>query len=252
MTKADNTGIYKFRQKTLKTLCFNIDDINEREKLNLLTAAIKADSPPDVVCLTEVSESTFKYLSTGTDALKDYVFFQVFISEENETGSVILCNKDTVSISEQESPYYFDYPKGTGRIMGTGIVHHTSGLTFNILTADIDHKQEDIRDIQISTLTKVISNIDKDSSYILMGDLGASCEGLSTLKDTWTSVGCPARLASTIIDLNERRTRILYGSGGPQRTGSLNIKALSYVGTKHQICSNYGVEAIFNLSKRGG
>ena len=232
----------KSKVKTLKTLCINIEDTG-RDKLNLLIDTVKTDNMPDIVCLTEVTESAFKYLSTGLD---NYIFFQVFISEENESGSVILCNKNTVSISDKEPPYYFDYPKGKGRIMGTGIVHHATGLTFNILTADMDQQREDIRDIQFSTLSKVLKNIDKDS-YIIMGDLGAAGEG--TLTDAWTKVGCPARLASTTVDISSRLTRILYSVG--QRTGVLTVKALSLVGTKHPIGSHYGVEAIFNISKRG-
>ena len=246
----------------LKTLCINIEDLSARDKLNVLISTIKNDvSGPDVVCLTEVSESAFKYLSASLD---DYVFFQVFISEEEETGSVILCNKKTVAISESEPPYYFDYDQGKGRIMGTGIVHQTTGLTFNVLTADIEHSNDDVRERQFSTLAKVIKNMD---NYVIMGDLGKAGEGV--LKDAWITVGCPTRLASTTVNMQERLTRILYApisnstnsnsnsnatsnstSTSNARKGGLNLKSLSLVGTKHQIGTHYGLEAVFQIVKK--
>ncbi len=236
----------------LKTLCINIEDLSARDKLNVLISTIKNDSAgPDVVCLTDVSETAFKYLSSSLD---DYVFFQVFISEEEDNGSVILCNKKTVAISENEPPYYFDYDKGKGRIMGTGIVHLTTGLIFNVLTADIDHATDDVREHQFATLSKVIKKMD---NYVIMGDLGDAGEGV--LKDAWTTVGCPTRLYSTSVNLQERLTRILYtpasnlpstSTAGAQRKGLLNLKSLSLVGTKHQIGTHYGVEAVFQIVKK--
>ena len=245
----------------LKTLCINIEDLSARDKLNVLISTIKNEvSGPDVVCLTEVSESAFKYLSASLD---DYVFFQVFISEEEETGSVILCNKKTVAISETEPPYYFDYNQGKGRIMGTGIVHQTTGLTFNILTADIDHATDDVRERQFATLAKVIKSMD---NYVIMGDLGKAGEGV--LKDAWITVGCPTRLSSTTVNIQERLTRILYAPNLTNnsnsnssnssnssnltnaRKGCLNLKSLSLVGTKHQIGTHYGLEGVFQIVKK--
>ena len=236
----------------LKTLCINIEDLSARDKLNVLISTIKNEvSCPDVVCLTEVSESAFKYLSASLD---DYVFFQVFISEEEETGSVILCNKKTVAISETEPPYYFDYDQGKGRIMGTGIVHQTTGLTFNVLTADIEHATDDVRERQFATLAKVIKSMD---NYVIMGDLGKAGEGV--LKDAWITVGCPTRLGSTTVNIQERLTRILYApttnsnstsNSSSVRKGGLNLKSLSLVGTKHQIGTHYGLEGVFQIVKK--
>jgi hypothetical protein len=215
----------------LKILTFNIDGAISREKLNTIINCARSADQPDVLCLLNVKEQGFNYLSTE---LSNYVSFQVFISEGDEAGTVIMCNKKTVSISEQDQPYYFDYPRTPGRIIGTGIVHARSGLTFNVLTADVSPRNSRV---QTETLFKVLDGID---NYILMGDLACIAPDLETrMKDTWTKMGCPNKIRCTNGD--DRLTRIYYNSR------ILLPKAMSLVGTKIKLGDHYGLEATFKV-----
>ena len=105
----------------LRTVSYNIDGPNmTKDKLSLLLYTIDTQKP-DILCLTNVTETAFNLIHEKVSGR--YIAFQVFIEEGESIGTVILCNKDTTAISDEEQPYYFDYPRGEGRIIGTGVVH---------------------------------------------------------------------------------------------------------------------------------
>ena len=221
----------------LRAVTFNIDGAIAREKLNIIINYARGngqqDVQPDILCLLNVKEQGFNYLSAE---LTNYVSFQVFISEGDEMGTVIMCNKKTIAISTEEQPYYFDYPRGPGRIIGTGIVHLKSSLTFNVLTADVSARNSRV---QVETLFKVLDGIE---NYILMGDLECISLDLETkMKDTWTKMGCPNKVKFTATDSNSRLARIYYNSR------VLLPKALSLIGTKNRVGEHYGLEGTFRV-----
>jgi exonuclease III len=220
----------------LRTVSYNIDGPNmTKDKLSLLLYTIDTQKP-DILCLTNVTEQAFNQIHEKLSS--GYIAFQVFIEEGESIGTVILCNKGTTVISDEEQPYYFDYPRGGGRIIGTGVVHLNSKLTFNVLTADIDQERESVRSVQLETLTKVLTDV---SDYIIMGDVG-ELEG--AFRDVWTKMGCPTKINSE----EERLTRTYYDSR------VLVPKSMSLIGTKtikgSQASSHLGLETIFTINKK--
>ncbi len=202
-------------------------DIKGKSKIS--AQSIVADDLPDIICLVNSSVEHFEYIQ---DALEDrYVVFQVFVEEDDETGTIILCNKNTTSISDDETPYYFDYPaKCKGRIIGTGVVHLHSKITFNILTAELDHENVSVRNTQLDTLSKVVKDM-KD--YIITGDLGDIEIGQT--KDAWVKMGCPVRCRSDVM-------RTYYDSR------VLIPKSMSLIGTKTK-SNDEGLETVFLVNK---
>jgi hypothetical protein len=229
-TKKDpNASRLNTESATLKTLTYNIEGLSGNQKV--LINYVRELDPPDILCLLNVKEPGFNYLCSE---LTNYVSFQVFIAEGDETGTVIMCNKKTIAIAVDDQPYYFEYPRGPGRIIGTGIVHLKTGLNFNVLTADVTERHSAI---QIETLFKVLDGID---NYILMGDLELVSLDLETrMKDTWIKMGCPSKVRLTTNDT--RLTRTYYNSR------LLIPKAISLIGTKSRIGSHHGLETTFRV-----
>ena len=221
-------------RKLLRTISYNIDGLHmTNSKFSMFIDTIETQKP-DILCLTHVTEEVFNKLLQTLDS--SYVSFQVFIEEEEDLGTVIMCNKETTAISEEEPPYYFDYPSGTpGRVIGTGIVLKKNKSKFNILTADIDHDNEDIRKIQFDILTKVINDIE---DYIIMGDTGnLSLKGKGQgAKDVWTKLGCPFKIKTT-----DRMLRTYVDSK------VLIPKAMSLIGIKTPM---QGLETIFQINRK--
>lgn len=224
----------------LRVISFNIADV-AREKLTDIAHQIQAD----VLCITGVSRGAYDILNTS---LHGFSSFQVFIAEGNTKGTVIYCNKKTVAISEDETPYYFDYEGVKGRILGTGIYHKRTKMTFNILTAELEFNNEEARQLQLDTLEKVIADMD---NYILLGDLG---DLPYKIHDVWIKLGCPSRAKYTvdghhnrfcIDDRCHRFTRIYF------KSRCLNPKAISLLGTVSPVGPNYGVETVFQIKKSG-
>jgi hypothetical protein len=207
-----------------------------KEKISNLITTIETQAP-DILCLTSVTSAVFKSLNSTFN--ERYVSFQVFEGEEEEHGTVIFCNKETTEISEEEQPYYFDYPKGKGRIIGTGVVHLRSKMTFNILTADIDTLNESIRNAQVDTLKKVLSEM---KETIILGDVGDLQE--LNFRDAWVKIGCPRRLLE-----ENRETRTFYDSR------FLIPKSMSLIGTKtlrngNTVSPYLGLETIFQINRK--
>jgi hypothetical protein len=217
--------IMESRSKS-KTSLLRVVSHDIKDKSKFSAQSIVTDDPPDIICLVNSSVAQYEYIQ---DALEDlYIAFQIFVEEGDESGTVILCNKNTTMISDEETPYYFDYPlKCKGRIIGTGVVHLNSKITFNILTAELDHDVS-VRNTQLDTLSKVVKDM-KD--YIIAGDLGDIEVGQT--KDAWVKMGCPVRCRSEAM-------RTYYDSR------VLIPKLMSLIGTKTE-----GLETVFLINKGG-
>jgi hypothetical protein len=217
----------------LRIVSYNIAEFTRDKLANL---ALQCQSA-DILCLTNVSAAAYELLN---NTLQGFSSFQVFLSDavrdQKQRGTVIYCNKKTVMISEDDTPYYFDYEGASGRILGTGIYHKRTRTTFNVLTAELDVNNEAIRKRQVETLQKVIIDMD---NYVLLGDLG---ELPLKLHDAWIKLGCPGRVKYT-VDGQQRLTRIYY------KSRVLIPKVMSLLGTNLQLGPNYGVETILQIKK---
>jgi hypothetical protein len=107
------------------------------------------------------------------------------------------------------------------------VTHLNSKTSFSIVTAEIDHYDENTRQIQFQTLTKVLEGL-KDC--LIMGHVGfLELEGF---RDTWQRIGCPQRLKT-----DEQRLNITYFN-----SGILIPKSKSVIGN--------GMETVFYINRR--
>jgi hypothetical protein len=244
---------------------YNVDLASKKEILNLICTAIKTDLS-DVISLLDVTVSGFNEIATTLEEY--YVCFQVFIDEGDESGTVILCKKSTIDISSDDPPYYFDYSKGSGKIVGTGLIHKKTNFIFNVLAVKFDNdvNNSHIRSIQSETVAKILSKLD---NYVLLGDINSSdlyrekCEEIlldQKLSDCWTNMGCQVRVKYTydgqknplIKDGKQtRNSRIYYKSKCllPKSLSLNNIKTYKFynVPIPQPLSPYYGLSALFML-----
>lgn len=244
----------------LKVMNYNIWDKVEywEERVQQIVRIIK-DNSPDVCCLHEVSQPCYTYIR---DALKSfYLVFQAFIDEGDKVGSVLLCKLDTVSLPEGSQPYYYDFPRSNGRVIGVELVIQSNGDRVNMLCTKLDdHPDNDhIRNEQFKVVQQVLKGL---RNCILAGDFNIFHDDediireltSSKLTDAWVKLGCPNRVKYTFDGKRNtitkdrsqlRASRVYY-------TGHFQPKAFSLVGTSHISASlritpscHYGVISTF-------
>ena len=234
--------VKKVSKKTLDNV--SISPVQESIKSLALMAhdnigPIIKEENPDLICLFNVTADSFQKI---TNMLPNFIAFQVFIGEGNESGIVILCNKSTMEISEDEPPYYFDYPSCSGQIIGTGIIHKKTKFCFNLLAVNVDDFDK------YSTILKVVENI---NNYILIGyNLLEKYDNdplAHTMNDAWIKLGCPMRVKYNNAESQNRSARIYYHGK------HFLPKSISLVGTKiikstqAPVSPNYGLITEFTL-----
>jgi len=250
----------------LKVLTYNIWDKPEywQERAEHIVKIIKEHSP-DVCCLLEVTEACHNYIQNQIERF--YIIFQVFISEGNPSGMVLLCKKDSVDLPEGTQPYYYDFNSGTGRVIGVELELLSNGERINVLCTKLDdHRDNDhIRSDQFSVIQQVIKKL---RNCIIAGDFYIFKEGediqnkiqTSKLDDAWTKMGCPNHVKYTFDGKRNRITndRTQMRASRIYYTGShLHIKSLSLVGTNHISSAlkippscHYGLMGTFQCEKK--
>ena len=179
----------------------------------------------DIVSLLDVSEEALTILSDQLSKL--YHIFQVFKKTEDKTGTVVLCNKESLEFTKGEGPYYYDFQKSSN-VLGAALTHKATGFEFNCLATRLsDNPDNDhIREKQAETVAKVIKNMPQT---ILMGDMNIydikepAEATLSFLSDSWVNMLCPNNVKYTFDGLSNnlistdrrmRNSRVLYHSKG--------------------------------------
>lgn len=247
---------------------YNINLTSKKEILNLISSTIKTDLS-DVISLLDVTVEAFNEISTSLEDL--YVSFQVFIDEGDQSGTAILCKKSTIEISTDDPPYYFDYSKGSGKIVGTGLIHKNTKFLFNVLAVKFDDNVDNshIRTSQSDTVAKILSKLE---NYVLLGDINSSelyrekCEEIlleQKMTDCWTTMGCQVKIKYTydgqknvlVKDGKQSRNARIY-----YKSKSLIPKSLSLTGIKcykfydasipQPLSLYYGLSALFMLKSK--
>ena len=252
--KATKKVIESGERSVIKTMTYNLQSTSNKAFKPLLKEIKEHNC--DIIALLSVRAKDYNIIATFLEDI--YLAFQVFIDEGEESGEVILCKRETIKISEDDPPYYFDYPKGiNGKIIGTGLIYKKHLLNLVVVKFNSEIETTHIRDRQSDTLAKIISKLD---NYILMGDINTSPNYKETtdeilldqkMQDCWSLMGCPMRIKYTHENEKSRSSRIYF------KSKVLNLKAMSLFTFKaikdtsiNTISSNYGLMATFLLRKR--
>jgi hypothetical protein len=209
-----------------------------QERMENIVRIIKRGGA-DVVSLIDVSKEAFRYI---TDALESfYLVFQVFVSEGKSSGIVMLFRRETIEVQEENPPYYYDLPHGA-TIIGTEVVHKTSGNKFHVLTTKLDDNPENDhhRQSQCETIHQIIRK-DKINTFILIGDMNFFNKGeigeqkmiQMKIRDAWLTLSCPYKVKYTFDGKNNPiivRTKDRFRTARTYYRGRFHARSLSIVG----------------------
>jgi exonuclease III len=257
------TSYFKVQAPRIKVLTYNIWDNSSyiQERLIYIAKLLKKKSP-DIVCLTDVSSTALNYLSDILD--KQYLFFQVFTTEGDRSGTVLLCKYDTITIPKDTQPYYYDYPDGQpGRILGAELTHTQSGFKFHVLATRLDEDPDNdyIREAQCDVIFNVTKTL---KNFILMGDMNiyGSSEIAETklnkiMNDSWIKLQCPYQIRYTyngktnpIIKTNKKfRTSRIYYKSKKLKLKTMSLVGVGYISDEIKIPPSpyYGLEVLYQI-----
>ena len=249
--------------KKITSLTYNVwcEDLYFEERMNYIVNIIK-NSKPDVVGLVDANEACSDLISKSLG--KYYSVFEVFTQNEDKSGCMLLCCKDTIELQKNTQPFYYDYPKGS-RVIGADVVLKENLFKFSVLVTRLNDNPDNdhIREAQCGVLQQVTKDI---KNYVMLGDFNFYSideNGLTKLtasKDVWLEMNCPSRIKYTFDGLSNpmikkkitvRNSRIYYASSQlePKLLSLVGVDDIESIGEKRVKPSlYYGLEAVFLVS----
>jgi hypothetical protein len=214
------------------------------------------EKDPTFICLQSVNDESLHIIQQTLS--EKYAMFQVFISEGDGEGSLLLFKKEVAKIKDQ--PFYYDYEIGDdatdGHLIGCNV--YIDGEVFSILTTSLDsdpikmHRRVE----QFKFIKDAIEPMEKAivcgnfSIYDINEPVESQIRG-SKLRDVWRELGMPSKVKNTWAftkggkKFRYRTDRIFTTFGKPVRLSLLGIDLVDGAGgSKIKLSEYFGLYSI--------
>lgn len=214
---------------------------------------------PDVVCLQEVTNKSYKILREGLEEW--YMLFEI-LSQDPQLpySNLIAIRRETIELVEDSLTAY-DFKSQMGRkLMVCSVRHKPTGVMFNLLNIHLESFPENLsyRRDQMESIVQLVKE-EKMENFIILGDFNICSADepiipkLKIGKDVWVEIGSPESIRFTVDgssnefvngkEMKLRSDRILYNF----QNGQIVPTKMKMLGFQEPPSNHYGLLVKFMI-----